>query len=780
MRYLTFLSANRQLTKTYYADGSSDPYPLVGEFTSFVVQYENLGEFFDALQIAGDAGACLLKGHLTKELHNESRAGRTDNSALTDFLVIDYDSDGGFDSFHELLREIDPRLAATDHIFQHSASAGIKGPAGLRGHAFFLLTDPVSPTILKQWLKKINLTSEKFKARIRLSRNAMALCYALDITVNQNDKLIYIAKPNLNGIEDPLPQRFELHRGSQRTYTFNTAVSAEYNRTKEHEHLEMLQDAAGLPKRSPRYKTLGDGEILINPAACAVTGVKDCGKYVRINLNGGDSWAYWYFKENPEILYNYKGEPNVYLNDVAPEYYAQIQRVAQAKTHRPFVFRDMTSDCYYAAEFDDATQRLISCNRVGKRQTLNDFMIQRGHPAPRVVQDWNIVFDPSKAEPVNFTEKRLNLFRPGECLEAVIQGKDLPPAQPSDFPTIEKTIRHICVDNLTYEHFMDWLAHIVQTRKKTETAWIFSGSEGTGKGTLFHKILKPIIGHNHCELLMQDQVDDQFNGYLQQNIILFLDEGDIENSRAADRMLAKFRTLITDPVIPIRLMRANAFQAPNYSNLIIATNQNVPIRLTASDRRYNVAPRQNQRLLFAEGEYEKIDDELLAFTAFLSRRTITERTASRVLANEARDTLMELSRTVAEDFFLSLKAGNLDFFTERLLEEPPFPDNGYIAFARIVRQWMETAGQEIHIPLDDMLSVYKYIGGNNTITPKRFGHAASRHNMKSERVRVQGIQRQVFTLRFEYRDYSEWLGRTTAPDKKSWASSHLPQTESIN
>jgi len=96
-------------------------------------------------------------------------------------LVIDYDSDTGFNSIYDLLGEIDPVLADTDYIFQHSASSGITGKSGIRGHVFILLTEAVSPNILKQWFKKINLTSKAFKNKIQIITNAMALCYALDV-----------------------------------------------------------------------------------------------------------------------------------------------------------------------------------------------------------------------------------------------------------------------------------------------------------------------------------------------------------------------------------------------------------------------------------------------------------------------------------------------------------------------------------------------------------------------------------------------------------------------
>ena len=118
----TFLTADRSLTKTFYKDADPEPYPLVREFTSYEIEYSSIEEFKEVLEITGSTGACLLKGNLSKAIKNEPRVGLTDASEPTNLLIIDYDSDIGFESIEELLNEIDPALADTDYIFQHSAS----------------------------------------------------------------------------------------------------------------------------------------------------------------------------------------------------------------------------------------------------------------------------------------------------------------------------------------------------------------------------------------------------------------------------------------------------------------------------------------------------------------------------------------------------------------------------------------------------------------------------------------------------------------------------------
>jgi hypothetical protein len=325
-------------------------------------------------------------------------------------------------------------------------------------------------------------------------------------------------------------------------------------------------------------------------------------------------------------------------------------------------------------------------------------------------------------------------------------------------------LRHICVDDATYNHFIKWLAHIVQFRTKTQTAWIFAGIEGTGKGTLFHQILTPILGADQTAIITQDQADEQFNGYLRSNMLLFLDEGDIESSKQADRMLAKFRSIITEPTIPIRMMRANMIQVDNYTNLIIATNKNMPIKLTDGDRRYNVAPRQNRKLEITPEEYQRIGSELEGFTGHLMAQQIEMGDALRVLHSQARVDLQELSKTVADNFFIALKEGDLDFFADSLLETIPLNNPGYLAYARVVNSWMTTAGTQVNVDIKDLLVVYQHLSGNEGITDKRFGHLAARQDLEGVRVRIKGVLRKMFRITFIDRDYNEWLNRNPKPN----------------
>jgi hypothetical protein len=280
----------------------------------------------------------------------------------------------------------------------------------------------------------------------------------------------------------------------------------------------------------------------------------------------------------------------------------------------------------------------------------------------------------------------------------------------------------------------------------------------TGKGTLFHQILSPILGAKQTFMIGQDQAEDQFNSYMRTNLLLFLDEGDIETSKQADKMMAKFRTVITDPTIAVRQMRTTAINVDSYTNLIIATNKSMPVKLTDGDRRYNIAPRQNEKLVITTEEYNEIKNELHAFTGYLNSRQIQESDSYEILKSEAREDLMELSKTVADTYFRAIEEGDLDYFADALLETMPVNNPDYIAYAKVVQFWMASAGTEVRVSSTELLTTYQYLN-NGGITDKKFGHLCKRHQLEPKRVRINGLLKRVYPITFVDRDYGAWLNR---------------------
>jgi hypothetical protein len=179
---------------------------------------------------------------------------------------------------------------------------------------------------LKLWLRHLNLTVPGLREQVRLSANGMTLAYPLDVVSNQNDRLLFIADPVVQGLEDPLAgRRFELcERGIagidlRLKHLDPGAVQREIDGL-----VAELRATAGLPAREPRYIALpGRERLLANPEPATVTGIRRARGFTYLRF--GTSLAYYYPDANPTILYNFKGEPPVRLADITPGLWAQLQ-----------------------------------------------------------------------------------------------------------------------------------------------------------------------------------------------------------------------------------------------------------------------------------------------------------------------------------------------------------------------------------------------------------------------------------------------------------------------
>ena len=328
---LTFLAASdgTRMAKRYALSSGSvvtRPYPLVRRFWSFERSAKNLDELFALLVAHGEAGHCLLKGSLDRPLRHESRAGHTEPNAPTELLVLDLDFDQGFENIDHFLEAVG--LGGVSYVLHHSSSAGITAEPGLRAHVLVQLATPVAPAQLKLWLRQLNLTVPGLRDQVRLSANGMTLRYPLDVVSNQNDRLLFIADPVVEGLEDALAgRRFELcQRGIESVdlrldHLEPGAVQREADAL-----VAELRAKAGLPRCEPRYVALpGRERLLANPEPPTVTGVRRARGFVYLNLNGGDSWAYYFRESHPEIVRSFKGDPPARLADIAPALWAQVR-----------------------------------------------------------------------------------------------------------------------------------------------------------------------------------------------------------------------------------------------------------------------------------------------------------------------------------------------------------------------------------------------------------------------------------------------------------------------
>lgn len=767
---LFFLSAKVPLTKTFTRAPSGDieksPYPLIKNFTSHSEAVANADEFFGAVQKHAAQGHCLLKGRLHRPLIDESRAGSTNSLDQTEWLCFDLDDLKGVATVDAFVFTVLPKeFHDVSYILQFSASAGVSGDAGLRAHMFFMLDRPVSPELVKTYVTSLNLDTESLRSQISLSSNGVALRYPLDRTVNQNDKLIYIAPPIVGaGVVDTMVDRIQLvtRAKPQLTIDWSAIKSTAQVDADALKLVTKLRHDAGLRKKEVKFRFLNSGDALLtNPDAARVTGERKARGYVYLNINGGNSWGYYYPEGNPRYLYNFKGEPLVAIADFLPEYWSQIQQDLEGTWQgpRPFVFRNATSDTLYAGVWDPINERIENQGpHAISRTNLVDFFAQYELPIPDTIEDWEYVFDPTNPKNVDFTNNFCNQWAQTELMKAAKPGDEMP-------PTIKRVISSVVADDQEcFDRFINWLACIYQTRQKMMTAWVFHGIEGTGKGVLFKDILIPIFGRKHCMAKQIASVEDRFNADLEQCLFFILDETRIEDSSTAKRTLNKLKHMITEQWQEVRGMRANAYQSRSYTNFIFNSNDYDALAISATDRRFNVAPRQEHKIELTQDDIDTIKTELGAFAGFLAGYKADMQLAMTALNNAAKSVLREASQDTVEQLCQAVADGNLAYFMAELDEGFSGADIvAWTNYQATMRRWLETVNVASVSKRGDIANAYNYLiaPSNTAMGKKKFGRMLSHKNLIEGVHRCSIAKKAVRGYRVEWKASEEQIGEWT-------------------
>lgn len=742
---VNFLSAPVPLTKTLDSEGRTiSSYPLVKNFTSHEHHVETIEDLYASLTYFTKLGCCMLKGTLSRPISSESRAGLTNSVTPTRIFVLDYDAANVVGSVEELLYAIHPDLVETDHIIQWSASAGFSPKSMLRCHVFFFLDRDTSPELLKNWVLDKNYRVPELRNQLSLSASGMSLRHPLDQTVNQNDKLLFIAPPVIQGGKDPLPTRMILNVRSNRTLTLSYPHSKEQLEEEKLNIIKELRKANNLPMKNPKTKIISGEEILMNPGRITITGQKKERGFVYLNVNGGDSWGYYFSADNPSIVRNFKGEPFFYLKDAAPELFAEFTKHLNGNMDGfPIVFRDKNTDKYYNAVVKNG--EIVRLAATTNKEKLHDFLAQYGVDQPPHIVDWDLVFDPRSDTQYDEGARWMNTFTPTKYLLCQ-ETASAPP------PTLDQVIRHVCVDLETYAHFMNWLAFIYQKREMTKTAWILHGTTGTGKGFLFHQIIRNLFGKKYTQAITIGELDEKFNAYMENKLFIFVDEVDFDHMQNAGKGFEKLKNHITEPTISLRAMRADSTGLDNYANFIFASNCFAPVPIPDNDRRFNVAPRQEKKLPIKSNVLaEALDKELDKLAAYLRGYPVNEEKAHTPLMNEARRSLINASKSSIDEFFEACSGGDLEYFTSSLnvgKELCLHTDEDEVR--KLVRSWVDDAqnGRATRVTTVDLGKVYSFMQGS-PFSLNKFGRMCVKNNMPARNIRKDGLVVRGFEIDFK-------------------------------
>lgn len=811
-----FAADQTPLSKKFLLDeGVIKPvsYPHVRSFNSIRTKISGIEGLAELVEAVGDKEGCLLKGQLDKTLRTESRAGHTQADNSTQWICLDIDGLRGVDTVRDFIRLLPEVFHTTSYVIQYSSSMGIVDK-GLSAHVFFLIQKPIVAHVLKRWLAYQNLTIPHLMARLALTRSRVAMRYPLDITTCQNDKLIYVAPAILTpGILDTFKEK-RVQLVKKRYVALNYEFEVNDNINVEQlalEEMNRIRENAGLPKQEHRTKRIGNTEVLKDVATgIEITGIKQDRGFTYINLNSGDSWGYYHPDDNPKILFNFKGEPNLSIEDIFPEYYGQRADAGASVPSRPVdtgtedsagstSLQNVPEDIAPSgAEDDSSTSNWITLVGIeshsggyfglrykpdtgdfryipiAQRIQVKDFCSEYGIPTPERLNRWRVGYDfGDYSYKINSDERFINLFDPPSYLRHKPQKRNTNSYVPKLINTI---LRHVVgSDSEAYQLFLNWLACVVQYRRSIGTAWLLSGTQGTGKGLFFTHIMIPLLGRDYVSRATLPMFEKEFNSFIEHSLLIFVDEIRLKELKQSSVALSNLKQYITEDVLPIRKMRTDPYLVDNHANFVFASNHYDSMEIDPSDRRFLVAPRQEEPLstvVSLERIDHHISEELDEFASYLCGREADLQLARSMYHSSERQRLKHLTRNASDEVADALRTGDFEFFID---EAPQIDKPGEaaiqaklpepISYSKFLRLIIEAPDNKAHIPRDMLRMVWWHITGAWFLTPTKFSKFVGRMGLQIKRIRVgddiiQGLQNTQFNVTDRARqEYVRWLAK---------------------
>lgn len=677
---VVFLGARVPLTKTYVNVSGrivTKPYPLVSKVTSYHEQFNTLAEFAELLKAHASQGHCLFNGQLTRPLEMESRANMTLHGPRQ-WVVFDFDKVEA-SNHEEVVRKYLPAACQdVSYVVQHSASMYRYDFSGWSGHIFMLLDTPADERFLKQWFEHLNFSVPALTNELALSQAQVALHWPLDRTAAYNARITYIATPKCVRYTPPDVEhiKYVAKRKQKLSIPAFTAIDNGMIRQKVNE-LRRNEGLADIEYNVQAYQD--NAEVMKDLGEVEVHDIRTSGNhFIRFNINGGDSYAYYIDLRAPDLIRNFKGEPFMRTAEVAPKLHEALVKAKPRILSKPPLDDDAEVLAFYATNrganvmtglFTPATQELRL--DASKETPAYAWLSEYGIPV-RTLPHMDIVFDPSSEVRYVRGVPVVNTFKPTRyMLMTPASGK--PSTLAEIPPTINKMMRSMMGDPTpeVHAHFMNWLAFIYKQRRKTGTAWVMHGVQGSGKSMFVKSVLAPIFGSPHVKSVQFSMISKPYNGFLEDAMFVVFEESDTKAVGNAEALDQKLKHWITDDVITIEEKRVTMYQAKTFCNFIFFSNNMSPVLMPNDDRRYNVCERQAERWYPTPNELQILADgaELEAFVDVLLRWPVDELMVSKVIDTKAKRDIHEATTSINQLIAEAIMRGDLAFFSERMPSE---------------------------------------------------------------------------------------------------------------
>lgn len=172
---------------------------------------------------------------------------------------------------------------------------------------------------------------------------------------------------------------------------------------------------------------------------------------------------------------------------------------------------------------------------------------------------------------------KFNMFQPSKI---VAEAGDVTPWL--DF------LEHLIPNESDRKIVSKWLATLIACPETRMYFGLVLSSEqtGIGKGVLTERILRPILGASNCTSVLETAMaNDTFNGWAARKRLAVVPE---LYAAGSTKLANRLKPVLTEPTLTINEKFLTPYELRNYLHMIICSNDDVPLRIDNSDRRFFV------------------------------------------------------------------------------------------------------------------------------------------------------------------------------------------------
>lgn len=149
---------------------------------------------------------------------------------------------------------------------------------------------------------------------------------------------------------------------------------------------------------------------------------------------------------------------------------------------------------------------------------------------------------------------------------------------------VEDHLRHLFPVERDWKLLLDWLAYIVQTKRRCSWMPLIQGTEGDGK-TFFAKMMKVILGWENVSIIPGENLQERYNHYMEGALLVFVEEVRLHGVNRYEA-LNRMKPWITNEVLTIRAMHRGSYEIVNTASIMGASNHKDAIPAGENSTRY--------------------------------------------------------------------------------------------------------------------------------------------------------------------------------------------------